>query len=192
MDNPGLPDALWSQLDGGLWHATNRDGLNGIVTGKEIKVAMGNRYVGSFCRHHGGISLFDLGPNSEDVEGQFHSWRGWFGHHQQARVAVWLEINRAHVHEGLLDAKVAREAWKASMHRTFIPGIEACHRGPIPISAVAGVLLIDQHKRNLLRRLDRIHDRTLREIDAFEETLPAHEDSPLVKALLAGRQRIRN
>lgn len=155
-------------------------------------MAMSNRYVGSFCRHHDGISLFDLGPNSEDVGDQFRNWCGWFGHQQQARVAVWLEIDRARVHESLLDAKAAREVWKASMHRTFIPGVEACHRGPIPISAVAGVLLIDQHNRNLFRRLDGIDDSAVREIDDFEETLPVHEDDPLVTTLLAGRRQGRD
>ena len=86
MDNPGLPDDLWSQLNGQLWHATNRAGLEGIVASGEVKAAMGNRYVGSFCRSRDSISLFDFGPHSEDVEGQFRNWCGWFGHQQEARV----------------------------------------------------------------------------------------------------------
>ncbi len=44
LDNPGLPETLWSHLDGQLWHATCRDGLHGIIAKKEIMVAFGNRY----------------------------------------------------------------------------------------------------------------------------------------------------
>ena len=203
LDNPGLPEALWSQLDGRLWHATKRDGLHGIVANKEIGVAIGNRYVGSFCRNQGGVSLFDFGPTSEDIPNQFHNWCGWFGHQQGARVAVWLEIDRIGVRESLLDAKATREALRMLMDRrraddkihepgiTIIPGVEACHNGPVPITAVIGVLLIDQHHRHLFQRMGKPDNDTIQQIDAFEATLPAHEDDPTVQALWAGRERAR-
>ncbi len=203
MDNPGLPEALWSHLDGQLWHATGRDGFLGIVAGKEIKVAVGNRYVRSFCGNQGCVSLFDFGPASDDNSNQFHNWCGWFGHQQGTRVAVWLEIDRASVHESLMDPKAAREALNQLMDQrraedkthepgiTIIPGVEACHKGPISVGAVAGFLLIDQHNWNLFRRLGKPNNNTIQQIDAFEATLPAHEDDPLVRALSAGRRRAR-
>ncbi len=191
LDNPGLLEDLWEHLDGRLWHATARDDLHGIIADEEIRVAVGDRYVGSFSRNLGGVSLFDFGPASEDVPNQFHNWCGWFGHQQEARVAVWLEIDRASVLESLMDAKVAREAWKQDLSATFIPGVEACHIGPIPLAAVAGILLVDQHNRNLFQRLGRPNNDTIQQIDAFEATLPAHEDDPTVQALLAGRRRAR-
>ncbi len=191
MDNPGLPEALWSHIDGRLWHATKCDALRSIVAHKEIRVAIGNRYVGSFCRNQGSVSLFDFGPASEDIPGQFHNWCGWFGHQQGARVAVWLEIDRASVREGLLDAKATREALELFMDQrrdedkthepgiTIIPGVEACHRGAISTTAVAGVLLIDQHDRNLFQRSGQPNNDTIQQIDEFEASLPAHEDNPM-------------
>lgn len=167
-------------------------------------MGVGNRYVGSFCRNQGSVCLFDFGPASEDIENQFHNWLGWFGRHQEARVAVWLEIDRASVREGLLDAQATREAWNLFMEQrraqdkthepgiTFIPGVEACHRGAISITAIAGILLIDQHNRTLFRRLDKVDEDSIREINAFEAALPAHEDDPLVKALRAARERARD
>ncbi len=182
---------MWAHLDGRLWHATARDDLHGIIADEEIRVAVGDRYAGSFSRNLGGVSLFDFGPASEDVPNQFHNWCGWFGHQQEARVAVWLEIDRASVLESLMDAKVAREASKQDLSATFIPGVEACHIGPIPLAAVADVLLIDQHDRNLLRRLGQPNNDTIQQIDAFEATLPAQEDDTTVQALLAARRRAR-
>ncbi len=73
----------------------------------------------------------------------------------------------------------------------FIPGVEACRIGPIPLAAVAGVLLIDQHNRKLFRRLGKPNNDIIQRIDAFGATLPPHEDDPLVQALLAGRRRPR-
>lgn len=77
------------------------------------------------------------------------------------------------------------------MHHTFIPGIEACRRGPILISAVIGGLLIDPHDWNVFQRLAGIGDGCVREIAPFEKTRPAHEDDPLITALLAGKRRAR-
>jgi len=60
VDNPGLPDALWSVLDGGLWHATSSEGLQGIMSDRAIRI-VGNRYASSFCRAANSVSLFDFG-----------------------------------------------------------------------------------------------------------------------------------
>ena len=127
---------------------------------------------------------------------------GWFGHQQNARVAVWLEIDRASIRQNLLDAKETREALallKAQrraeeMHEPgtqIIPGFEACHKGPIPLVAVADVLLIYQlqHHRKLSKRLGKPDNDTIQQIDAFEATLPDHKDDPIVRRHLAGRQR---
>ncbi len=72
---------------------------------------------------------------------------------------------------------------------TIIPGVEACHKGPIPLAAIADVWLIDQHDWNLFRRLGQPNNDTIQQIDEFEASLPAHEDDPTVQALLAGRRR---
>ncbi len=114
-----------------------------------------------------------------------------------------LEIDRASVHESLMDPKAAREALNQlmvqrraedKMHEpgiTIIPGVEACHKGPIPVAAVAGVLLIDQHNWNVFQRFGKPNNETIQQIDAFEATFPAHEDDPAVQKLWAGRERDR-
>jgi len=127
--------------------------------------------------------------------------KGWFGHQQNARVSVWLEIDRASVLKNLIDAKEAREALKLFMDKRraegrthepgiqIIPGVEACHSGPIPLATIIGVLLVDQHNRNMFRRLGRPDDTSIRQIKDFESTLPAFEEDPIVRALKAGRKR---
>lgn len=200
LENPGLPEPLWSHLDGQLWHATNCDGLRGIIAEGEIKVGFSNRYKGSFCRNQGGVSLFDFGPTAENVANQENNMKGWFGHQQKARVSVWLEIDRASVLKNLMDAKEAREALKLFMDKLsaeggtpeprilFIPGMEAYHSGAIPLATIVGVLLVDQHDKNCFRRLGRPDDTSIRQIKEFESTLPAFEKDPIIQALEAGRR----
>lgn len=204
MENPGLPEPLWSHLDGQLWHATDGNGLCGIITDGEIKVAFGNRYGGSFCRNQGGVCLFDFGPASENVKNQFDHWCGWFGHQQDARVAVWLKIERISVRKNLTDAEEAQKALSRFMDMRrvegniyepviqLIPGVEACHSGPIPLAAIVGILLVDQHDWNLIRGLSKPDESTVREIAEFESTLPPYNEDPSVLALQEGRRRALN
>ena len=204
MENLGLPEPLWSHLDGRLWHATDCNGLCGIITDGEIKVACGDQSVGSFCRNQGGVSLFDFGPASENVENQFHNWCGWFGHQQDARVSVWLEIERSSVRQNLADAKEAREALSRFMDKRrvegkihepgiqLVPGVEACHSGPVPLAVIVGVLVVDQHDWSLIRVLGKPDESTIREIAEFESTLPPYKEDPLVLALQEARQRALN
>ena len=201
MENPSLPAPLWLLLDGQLWHATGCDGLRGIIAEGEIKVGFGNRYIGSFCRNQGGVSLFDFGPTAENVANQEDNMKGWFGHQQNTRVSVWLEIDRASVLNNLRDAKEAREAWNQLLDKRvaeggthepgiqFIPGMEAYHSGPIPLATIVGVLLVDQHNRNMFRGLGRPDDTSIRQIKEFESTLPAFKKDPIIQALEAGRRR---
>jgi len=201
LRNPDLPEMLWSQLDGRLWHATSRDRLKSIIADKEIRVAVGDRYTGSFCRDNGAVCLFDFGQNSIEFPGQSHNWLGWFGHQQNARYSVWLEIDRALVLESLQDATATHAAWRAVIDRgnvedetdppktMIIPGVEACHRGPIPIKAISGVLLIDRYDQDQIQLIGKPGRNTFRDIDVFEAKLPPHDDNPLVAALLSGRNQ---
>ena len=148
MRNPGLTEALWSMLDGRLWHATKRDCLIGIISDIEISVGVGHEYENSFCRSEGSVCLFDFGPTARDYPNQFHNWCGWFGHRQCVRTAVWLEIDRDRVKSNLSDAETSHDIWeetRSKRSKRFIPGVEACHKGPIPIAAVIGALLIDRY-----------------------------------------------
>ena len=143
MNNPGLPAALWAALDGRLWHATGPSELAGILSDGEIRI-FGNRYTNSLSKAYGAVSLFDFGPSATNCD-QFLNWVGWMGHQQKSRVAVWLEIDRAHVSDNLYNAEATlRLSREVNFSRQLIPGVEACHRGAISVGAIASVLLIDR------------------------------------------------
>ena len=189
MLNPGLPQALWSRLDGRLWHATDCNSLSKILSDGEIRPAVGDRYRNSFCRSQGSVSLFDFGPTAVDIPGQFNNWAGWFGHQQESRVAIWLEIDRARTIEWLLDAGSTRQKWHERPCKQIIPGVEACHKGPIPLAAVAGALLIARDNRELFQQCDEFHREIFQHIAAFERNLPPPPEDSLVEKLLAGRRQ---
>ena len=94
---------------------------------------MGDRYGNSFCRHLDCVALLDFGPTAVDDWGQFKNWSGWFGDQQQARVAVWLEIDRRAAAENVIDAGALHRKWKDNCSKQIIPGVEAGHRGPVPV-----------------------------------------------------------
>lgn len=188
MENPGLPDSLWRELEGRLWHATAKDGLTGIAQSYEIRVSTAGHYKTSFCRNLGGVSLFDFGRSAVDDWNQFNNWFGWFGSEQGTRVAIWLEINRNKVCSELMDAASAHSAWKKQLSKTFIPGVEACHIGAIPGNASDRFLLIDRHNLGTFRIVDENWPERLHEIDEFEASLPPEPRNGIAARLNAARQ----
>ena len=189
MLNPGLPDALWAKLDGRLWHATKIHALSQILSDGEISPSIGGRYRKSFCRCQGSVCLYDFGPTAEDVEGQFNNWAGWFGHQQNSRIAIWLEIDRAASIGQLLDAGAAREKWNEKPSGTFIPGVEACHRGPISLAVLIGALLIARDKWEIFKKCEEVQNEIFLAISDFERELPPVPRDGIVERLRAGRRR---
>ena len=51
----------------------------------------GDRFRRSLCRSLDCVSLFDSGATAVDTGGQFGNWSGWFGHEQNARVAMVVD-----------------------------------------------------------------------------------------------------
>ncbi len=188
MLNPGLPSKLWAILDMGLWHATEQVALAKMISEGRIRAGVSDRYRCSLCRSEGGISLFDFGPTAVDDWGQFRNWVGWFGSQQEARIAVWLKIDRSQCAASLSDAGTALERHRRVPSLTFIPGVEACHRGAIPLSMVTGTLLIARDNREIFRFCDPPDANTFDHIAAFQMLLPPAPDNSLVEALQAGRR----
>jgi hypothetical protein len=191
VENPGLPNALWAKLDDRLWHATSCDAVSGILSDGEIKPAVGDRYTNSFCRGLGCVSLFHFGPSAEDIDGQIRNWTGWFGHQQESRMAVWLEIDRANSAEALIDAGETRALWHDHLSKQIIPGVEACHKGPIPIEKVSGALLVAQDDLELFERCNAVEPEISAAILDFEGRLPPSQTDGFVEALLAAQRRHR-
>ena len=188
MKNPGLPDHLWAVLNGRLWHATGPDALKGILADGEIRI-VGDRYDNSFCRQLGCVALLDFGPTAVNDWGQFKNWSGWFGDQQQARVAVWLEIDRSAAAENVIDAGALHRKWKDNLSKQIIPGVEAGHFGPVPVGCIGAILLIDRYERSTFELLAGIDEGPLRRLEDFERSLPAAPDpDPLVAAMEARRK----
>ena len=96
--------------------------------------------------------MFDFGPTAVDTDGQFGNWSGWFGHQQNARVAIWFEIDRLATAANLIEAGEMRATWHdGNLRKNYIPGVEAGHRGPIRLGFLTGALLIDAQDRSRFR-----------------------------------------
>jgi hypothetical protein len=193
LDNPGLPSPLWTVLDNKLWHATGAKGFAGIVSDREIKV-LRERYKNSLCKMLDGVSLMDFGFSAVHSPYQFDNWRGWFGRQQKSRVAVWLEIDRQAVAHAFINAGAAlaraHQLWRDKCSCQIIPGIEACHKGSIPLASVSGALLIDSHNLEVFEWLEMTSANTA-EIARFESglpPLPLEHESELLKAIRESMQ----
>lgn len=191
MENPGVPEQLWAALNGGLWHATSLAGLRGIIAAREIRI-IGARYHGSFCRSKMAVSLIDFGDAASPSKMQWNNVLGWFGQQQGSRVAVWLEIDRSDVSDYLLDSFVARELWLSCPSSTFIPGLEACHCGPIPMAAIPNLVLIDGHDRANFRICGPDSLSWIGQLADFESALPSPRPTPgLFAAVQRARERLK-
>ena len=189
MKNPGLPNQLWSVLGGRLWHATGPDGLKGILADEEIRI-VDDRYSNSLCRQLGCVALLDFGPTAVDDWDQFKNWSGWFGHQQQARVSVWLEIDRCAAVEQVIDAQALHRIWEDNSSKKFIPGVEAGHCGPVPVARIGAILLIDRHEVSTFERLVGVDAAPLDRLKNFERSLPpAPDPHPFIAAMEARRKR---
>ena len=174
-DPDDLPDSLWEAINEWLWHATSIEGLKGILKAGEIKI--GNRYKNALCLHLGCVSLFDFGPNAKDYDRQFLNWWGWFGYQQKSRVAVWLEIDREATADKVYDAGEMHGIWKENLNKQFIPGVEAGHKGPIPLRALKSVLLIYRYDLKRFKRFKEVNQTLIQKITDFEKSLPSPPDS---------------
>ncbi len=191
MDNPGLPNTLWSVLSGGLWHATGKKQLNSIFETQCISIVAG-RYNNSFCKSLGSVSLFDFGPSATDKSGQFKNWYGWFGKEQGSRVVVWLRIDRQLAERNLLDAEEARLRWRKAPTTMIIPGVEACHRGNVSLTSIVDCLLIDGVDLENFKVIE-VSGETVAEIEKFESCLvPDPRPGSIASRLSAARLNFKN
>ena len=151
-------------------------GRSGNLADGEIRIT-GNRYENSLCRKLKCVALFDFGPSAVDRWNQFNNWSGWFGYQQEARVAVWLEIDRHAAAEKVKDAGEMHRIWQDNRSKRIIPGVESGHEGPVPLGSIGEVLLIDRHHQSTFALHDEVREGLLRSLDQFERSLPPVPDS---------------
>ena len=74
-------------------------------------------------------------------------------------VAAWLEIDRRAAATKVKDARrEMHRIWQDHKCRTFIPGVESGHEGPVSVDLIGKVLLIDQHERSTFALHDGINE----------------------------------
>ena len=191
MKNPSLPDSLWAVLNHRLWHATCQKGLRGIVKDGEIRI-VGSRYQNSLCRYLSCVSLFDFGPTAINDWGQFNNWHGWFGSQQDARVAVWLEVDRDATAIIVHDAGAMHRISKKNRSKRFIPGVEAGHKGSIPLDVLTGAVLIDRYDKRIFKRYNEVNETLIGRVIDFKESLsPPPKPDPYIAILEAAQDRAR-
>jgi hypothetical protein len=180
MINPGLPKSLWTELDGRLWHATDQQGLIGIVADGCIRVSVGDRYRNSICRCMECVSIFDFGREALDQDDfMFSNWFSWLGPEHTGRCAIWLEIDRERSAGQSIGPTTLREIVRRQQLRgRFFVGVEGCHKGPIPTRDIIGALILDRYDCSLFRRYVGKVDNVLDEMAFFPESLPPAPPQP--------------
>jgi hypothetical protein len=186
MINPGLPDLLWTVLDGRLWHATSHQGLIGIVKDRCIRVSRSERYTNSICRRLECVSLFDFGQQAlEQDDFMRANWFPWLGSEHAGRCAIWLEIDRKQVTNSLIGPITLLEIVRTKKIRgRFFTGVEGCHKGPITTSAIVGAVFLDCQDCSVFRQHVGAIGDILRDVASFLNSLPPpRPESPLARAL---------
>lgn len=186
------PRELWQRLKGRLWHATGPRGLRSIVEDGEIRIGVVDRYKNALTRKLGCVSLFDFGPaagkgmNAENLRSCIANMNGWLSGTRipgGPRGVVWLEVDRERVQERLIDAAAMRALSRTeSLSLRFIAGVEAGHRGPLPVSDLAGVLVIDGANLIPVHYYERITSDTVRRVEALPVVI-AEPDDPFRRML---------
>lgn len=179
METPRLdlgPPELWKKLRGHMWHATSFKSAREIVASAAIRHDM-NRdgFKNGYCRVNGGVSLFDFSDTEERIADQSHNWQSWLGHQRyiRGRAVVWFRINREAVRDSVKSVADTGAAWHAGGHHAnkYIPYVEVCHAGSIPLSAIDGSLVISSANNALFEWVPP-GDAMLAEIVRLETTMP--------------------
>jgi len=155
----GVPDELWEVLRGHLWHATSSTNARSILDSKKIKHDIPEAfYCDAFVRSFGGVSLFDfrVPPNALQLDPS--SWRGWLGREKRAPVAVWFRIDvNACAQDSIIEPAALFGMWQCyGGNLKILPAVEAAHVGPVPIDAIASVLLIDAFDSRRFLQLEHV------------------------------------
>ena len=147
---------MWPVLRGSLWHATSIEKSAAIIDEGVIRIGDTSTYRSSHCHKMGCVSLFDFSEPLEDIASQFMNWAGWFGaqSHIRGKATVWFRIDRDAVRGAVKTVKETYKEWAANGYAQYIPFVEVGHRGPVPVSAVTGALVISCQDRSQFKMIE--------------------------------------
>ena len=187
-----LAEAVWDALVHRLWHATSIAGLRAILDDgciRAVEENVGTKYrVAPLMLARGWVSLFDFGPTAGPaclLQKQYRNWSDWLCGRYEDKAMIWLELDRKLTAEAVIPAGEVRKIAAANCGEKVIPGIEAGHRGPVPLAALRGALIF--YSREGFEHRAAVDANTLARA---EELGDLHwKTDPLIEAILNGRNR---
>ncbi len=138
---------LWPSLRPGLWHSTRPARFCAILADGEIRPdggPNGNVYRGSYAASIEAVSLFNFEKAREDDA--LGTYRTWVSHLcvQETPVTLWIGLHRDRLPGRPI---LAAEGYQLALGSgKWYPRVEACHVGPVPACAFAGVLAVSTAK----------------------------------------------
>ena len=149
-----LSEDVWEALVHRLWHATTISGLRSILNEGYIRVVeenVGTKYlVAPLVLARGWVSLFDFGPTAGPewlLRAQYGNWSGWLYGDYEDKAMIWLELDQHLTADNVVPAGRVREIAVANPTENVIPGVEAGHRGPVPLAALKSALVFYSRER---------------------------------------------
>ena len=160
---------VWRELRGGLWHRTGSHLFRRILECGEIQsypdLPAGQLRWGELhttqCRSMGGVSLFDFMDarwRCLFANGHETYWLEFLGECTGCidpdiwLSTVWLAIDRDSL-SGFVTLDAAGEDWDNDRSRKWMPWIEACQKGPIPLSACTHAVIVCAADAKVFKRM---------------------------------------
>ena len=101
------------------------------------------------------------------------------------KAMIWLELDQCLTVDQVIPAGEVRELAKQQPDKTVIPGVEAGHRGPVPLSSIKGALIFCS--REHFERHEEVNKALLAR--AVELGKEHWRPDAMIEALLSGRKR---
>jgi hypothetical protein len=154
-----LVSVLLSTLRGSVWHTTNSERYEGILSRGAIlpeppipnsdRWGTGPGTIGCpYVRSIGGVSLFDFrdfDPEGYSKNYPASSWREFVPYRSKWGEAIWIEVDLSKVMAGFISGRKILDRWKAEQAANrFMPLIEAAHVGALPLAAFKQVLRVSK------------------------------------------------
>lgn len=164
---------VWRELRGGLWHVTPSHRFKMILADGEIKPSpllpkgefQWAESGSTHCRHAGGVSLFDFARADWEAvfkHGHEKYWLPFLQAHSGAPdphkwlSMVWLAVDRDSL-PGFVSADEIDTTRRRNEHllaNKWMPWVEACHKGPIPLSVCTHAVVVCAEERAEFRQFD--------------------------------------